>query len=97
MWHGIIKAEHADEYVEYVEATGIREYRNVTGNLSTKILRRIDGDICHIWTVTEWNDIESIKQFAGEDYEKAKYYPEDEKYLLEFEEKVTHYKTFEYH
>jgi len=39
-------------------------------------------------------DLESIQKFAGNDYEKAKYYPEDEKYLLEFEEKVNHYETY---
>ena len=47
-------------------------------------------------TVTGWDNLESIKAFAGEDYEKAVYYPEDKKYLLEFEEKVIHCETFEY-
>ncbi len=36
----------------------------------------------------------SIINFAGEDYEKARYYPEDKEYLLEFEEAVNHYETF---
>jgi len=44
--------------------------------------------------VTEWTNIEAIKRFAGEDYEKAKYYPEDSGILLEFEEKVIHYETY---
>ncbi len=35
--------------------------------------------------------IESVKKFAGKNYAKAKYYPEDEKYLLEFEPEVEHY------
>ena len=95
-WHGMTKAEHADEYLEYAEKTGISEYKHVGGNLSAKILRRVEGDICHFLTVTEWDSYESIKEFAGEDYEKAKYYQEDKKYLLEFEEKVVHYETYEY-
>ncbi|HRX28663.1 MAG TPA: hypothetical protein P5235_04710 [Saprospiraceae bacterium] len=95
IWHGITKAEHADEYLKYIEATGLTDYRNVKGNLSAKILRRIEDDICHFLTVTEWNNFESIKQFAGENYEKARYYDKDRKYLLEFEEKVIHYETFE--
>lgn len=37
--------------------------------------------------------MEAIKKFAGEDYEKARYYPEDKDYLLEFEEKVAHYEV----
>jgi len=96
IWHGITKAEHADEYLKYVEQTGISDYRNIEGNISAKILRRIDGDICHFITITEWDSYESIRKFAGEDFEKAKYYEEDKKYLLEFEENVIHYDTFDY-
>ena len=95
IWHGITKKEHADEYLQYVKETGLSDYRSVEGNLSAKILRKIEGDICHFITITEWDSLESIVAFAGEDYEKARYYPEDEKYLLKFEEKVTHYETFQ--
>lgn len=96
IWHGMTKAEHADEYLKYVEETGMKEYRTVEGNLSAKLLRRIEGDTCHFLTVTEWNSYDSIKKFAGEDYQRAKYYPEDKKFLLSFEEFVTHYETIEY-
>ena len=90
------KAEHAEEYLRYVEETGIADYRNVEGNLSARILRRIEGDICHFLTVTEWDSYESIKKFSGDDFENARYFEEDKKYLLEFEEKVVHYETFEF-
>ncbi|MBO0353396.1 hypothetical protein J0656_05145 [Muricauda ruestringensis] len=96
IWHGMTKSKHADEYLKYVEETGLSDYRNVDGNLSAKILRRIDGDKCHFLTITEWNSYESIKKFAGDDFENARYYEEDKKYLLEFEKNVTHYETFEY-
>lgn len=96
MWHGKTKTEHADEYLKYVEKTGVSDYKKTKGNLSVKILRRIDGDICHFLTVTEWDSYDSIRKFAGEEYCKAKYYEEDQKYLLEFEENVIHYETFEY-
>lgn len=95
MWHGITKTEHADQYLNYIKETGLSGYRSVDGNLSAKILRRIEGNICHFLTITEWDSYESIREFAGEDFEKAKYYSEDEKYLLEFEENVVHYETFE--
>jgi heme-degrading monooxygenase HmoA len=96
IWHGTTRAEHADEYLEYVIETGVADYKNTPGNLSVEILRRIDGDVCHFWTVTKWESIENIKKFAGEDYEKARYYEEDKKYLLEFEPHVIHCETFEF-
>jgi heme-degrading monooxygenase HmoA len=54
------------------------------------VLRRIEGDVCHFMTLTFWESREAIKAFAGDNIEVAKYYPEDEKYLLEFEPTVTH-------
>ena len=93
IWHGRTRAEDADAYLAYIQDTGLKEYRSTHGNISAKILRRIEGDVCHFLTVSEWNSIDSIRNFAGDDYENAKYYKEDKKYLLEFEEKVNHYET----
>ena len=95
-WHGVTRAEHADEYLQYIVETGVAGYKSIPGNLGVEILRRVEGDRCHFWTVTKWDNYESIKKFAGEEYEKAKYYPEDEKYLLEFEPNVIHCETFEF-
>ena len=96
IWHGKTLAEHAYDYMEFLRVSGVSDYKNTPGNLSVKILRRIEGDICHFWTITEWDSYESIRKFAGEDYEKAKYYPDDGKFLLEFEPNVIHCETFHF-
>jgi hypothetical protein len=49
--------------------------------------------VTHFITLTFWRDIDSIKAFAGEEVETAKYYPEDADYLLEFEPTVVHYEV----
>ncbi len=94
--HGVTKAEHADEYLEFLEKTGIIDYKKTPRNLSVGILRRVAGGVCHFWTVTKWDSLENIKKFAGEDYEKARYYEEDKYYLLEFEPHVIHCETFKF-
>ncbi|MCK9208145.1 MAG: hypothetical protein M0P66_13625 [Salinivirgaceae bacterium] len=96
IWHGITKTEDAEMYLKYIEDTGIADYKKIKGNLSAKILRRIENNICHFLTITEWDSYESIKQFAGENFEKARYYEGDKKYLLAFEGNVIHYETFIY-
>ena len=93
IWHGKTKKEIADDYKNYVIKTGVKDYLQTKGNLNVQIWQREEGDETHILTVTNWKDLDSIKDFAGKDYEKAKYYPEDEKCLLELEEKVQHYNT----
>lgn len=93
IWHGITPVAKADEYVEFLNKTGVKDYRATEGNLAAYVLRRIEGEQAHFLTLTFWDSVESIKKFAGEDYEKARYYPEDKDFLLEFEEKVAHYEV----
>ncbi|RYY99804.1 MAG: antibiotic biosynthesis monooxygenase [Chitinophagaceae bacterium] len=94
IWHGRTKASDADAYLAYLRETGLKDYAATPGNLSVRVWRRLEGDICHFYTVSEWDSIGSIKRFAGEAFEQARYYEEDKKYLLEFEEHVSHFETF---
>lgn len=95
MWHGRTKSVDADAYFAFLQERAIPDYKSVAGNLSVKILRRFDGDVCHFITLTFWDDLETIKGFAGKDVEQAKYYEEDKNFLLEFEPTVTHYEVAE--
>jgi hypothetical protein len=52
IWHGRTKAEHADDYLRYIQETGVRDYKSTPGNLSCQIWRRKEDQICHFWTVT---------------------------------------------
>ena len=93
IWHGTTPVSKADQYIEFLHQTGVRDYQATEGNLGVYILRRIEGDRAHFLTLTFWDSVEAIKRFAGDDYEKARYYPEDSDFLLEFEESVTHYEV----
>ena len=93
LWHGITLASKADEYLEFLHKTGIEDYRATEGNLSVQVLRRSEGEQAHFLIITLWESVEAIKKFAGEDYEKARYYPEDQDFLLAFEETVVHYEV----
>jgi len=94
IWHGTTDAENADEYLNYLNETGIPDYRRTEGNLGAFVLRRIENDTAHFLTVSFWESLEAIKKFAGEEYEKARYYPQDKEFLLEFEPTVKHYELF---
>jgi len=95
MWHGRTKAAAADEYLEYLNRSGIPDYRRTPGNRGTWVFRRIEGDVAHFVTLTFWESRDAIRAFAGDDIQLARYYPEDKKYLLEFEPHVVHYEVFE--
>jgi heme-degrading monooxygenase HmoA len=90
MWHGATSAAKADEYLAFLQQRALPDYRNTPGNVAAFILRRADGDITHFTTVTHWESVQAIEAFAGTDISRAKYYPEDSNFLLEFEPTVQH-------
>lgn len=91
IWHGRTSRERADEYAAFLEQRAIPDYRAVPGNLDVGVLRRDEGDVTHFLTVTHWSSEQSIRSFAGTEILKAKYYPEDADFLLEFEPEVQHF------
>ena len=93
IWHGRVPTSKAKQYRDFVNARAIPDYKSVKGNLDVYILEREEGKITHFITLTFWENYEVIKSFAGDDIETPKYYPEDKDFLLEFEEKVVHYKV----
>ena len=63
------------------------------GNQGAWLLRREDGDETEFFLISLWDSFESMKAFAGTDVDKARYYPEDDEYLLEKPEKLVHYEV----
>ena len=60
MWHGVTAAERADEYLDYLNETGVPDYRETEGNRGVYVLRRIEGDKAHFLTVSFWGSIEEV-------------------------------------
>jgi len=90
-WRGVTRAADADEYLAYLHATGLAEYRQAPGNRGVLALRRLEGDRAEFLLVTLWDSEEAVRRFAGPDPERAVFYPEDDRFLLERGERVTHY------
>ena len=94
IWHGLTKAARADAYLEFLKERAVPDYQKIPGNRGVFILRRLDGDEAHFLTLTHWDSLEVIEAFAGANISRAKYYPEDAQFLLEFEPTVEHYELY---
>jgi hypothetical protein len=77
--------------VEYLVVTGVRESRAVPGNLGAGVLRRIDGDRAEFLFISLWDSMDAVRSFAGDEPERAVFYPEDVGFLVERDETVRHY------
>ena len=93
VWHGVTTADKADEFSEYIKETGVPGLQGTAGNRGVYVLRRLEGDRTHFVMISLWESREAIARFAGADIEKARYYPEDEAFLLELEPTVKHYEV----
>ncbi len=91
IWHGRTPRGVADEYAAFLARRAIADYRAVPGNLEAAVYRRDEADVTHFLTVSRWVNEDAIRAFAGDELFKAKYYPEDTGYLLEFEPEVQHF------
>ena len=93
IWSGKVRREDGDAYVAYIQETGIAEYKATTGNQGAWLLRRDDGDLAEIITFSLWDSLDAVRGFAGDDVEKAVFYPEDDRYLVERDLTVRHYEV----
>lgn len=93
IWHGVTAAGHYEAYWDFLHRRAIPDYQAVAGNRGVRLFRRLEGDRAHFLTLSYWDSLEAIRAFAGEDIARAKYYPEDAAYLLEFEPTVLHYEV----
>ena len=83
VWRGATRAADAEAYAAYVEQC-------LDGERAL-VLQRLDGDRAEIETIIFFDSLDVVRSFAGEDVARARFYPEDDRYLVERDLTVTHY------
>jgi len=90
-WDGCTTAAQADEYTEYIQRTGVADLAATEGNRGVWLLRRSEGDRVRFRVVSLWDSMDAVRRFAGDDAQKARYYPDDARYLFALEPDVEHF------
>lgn len=93
-WHGQTRIEDAAAYERFLRERAAPDYASIAGLIHAVFSRRDEGDIAHFLLVTFWEDMAAVAAFAGSDPAKAKYYPEDDRYLLEKETNALNHEVF---
>lgn len=93
-WTGRIRSAQQEEYVDYIAGTGLDDYARTPGNLGFEMLLRDLGDgETEVSTLSWWASMDAIRAFAGDTPELARYYPEDDKYLVHRPLHVEHHRV----
>jgi heme-degrading monooxygenase HmoA len=93
IWRGAVRAADATAYASYIQQTGIEGYKATPGNRGAWMLWRLDGEQAEVITLSFWDSREAIQGFAGQDIEKAVFYPEDDRFLVDRDLTVHHYEV----
>lgn len=92
-WEGAVRADAADEYLTYLDRTGFASFRATPGNRGFLALRHIDGERCDYLILSLWDSLDAVKAFAGEVYETAVFYPEDDRFLVARDDTCRHFEV----
>jgi heme-degrading monooxygenase HmoA len=93
IWKGAVRRGDGDAYARYMRETGVAAYARTPGNRGVWMLRRDVEDRTEFVMFTLWDSLAAVKAFAGEDYETAVFYPEDDRFLVERDLTATHYQV----
>jgi heme-degrading monooxygenase HmoA len=93
IWKGAVRRTDGDAYAEYMRETGVAGYARTAGNHGAWMLRRDVDNRTEFLMFTLWDSLEAVKAFAGEDYETAVFYPEDDRFLVDRELRAEHYEV----
>ena len=93
IWHGWTTPENAGAYEEFLHTKMFPSIHRVPGYLGADLLRRDEGDRVAFITITRFESLDAIREFAGEEYERAVVEPEARALLARFDERSTHYEV----
>ena len=91
IWRGAVQRREADAYAQYMAGTGVPAYSSTPGNRGVWMLRRDVGEHTEFVMFTLWDSLDAVKAFAGDEYQTAVFYPEDDRFLVERDLEATHY------
>jgi heme-degrading monooxygenase HmoA len=95
IWHGYTTLENADAYEALLKSeifVGIKN-RNIAGYQGIQLFRRNVGDEIEFITIMWFDSLDSVKAFAGEDYEAAVVPPQARALLKRFDARSQHYEV----
>ncbi len=95
IWHGWTTAANADAYEALLKEeifVGIRD-RRIPGYGGIQLLRRDLADEVEFVTMMKFDNLDAVRDFAGEDYPAAVVPPRARELLTRFDDRSQHYEV----
>jgi antibiotic biosynthesis monooxygenase (ABM) superfamily enzyme len=93
MWRGWTATENADAYERFLLSELFPSMRDVPGFRGADVLRRPEGDEVAFVTLTRFDSLDDIREFAGREYEAPVLEPQALALLSRYDERALHFDT----
>lgn len=90
-WAGIAKAHCAEAYVEHLSNDTFPALRKLPGFIDASVLRRSVPAGVEFLIVTNWQSIDAIRAFAGDQVDVAVVPPNVRDMMVDYDRHVRHY------
>lgn len=90
-WTGLARRDRADEYVSHLQNDTFRKIKTINGFKAAHILKREVDEGTEFLIITEWENIEAIKEFAGTNFDVAVVPQLVQEIMIRYDDKVRHY------
>jgi hypothetical protein len=92
VWKGYGTPAGVDRYCrEHFQNSVLPHLRSIDGFVEARVLTRAGRDETEVVVATVWASLDSVKAFAGENYEAAVVEPVVRELLSRFDDRVAHF------
>jgi hypothetical protein len=93
LWRGWTATENGDAYEQFLLSELFPSMRSISGFRGADVLRRLEGDEVAFVTLTRFDSLNHIREFAGDDYEVPVLEPQALALLSRYDERALHFDT----
>lgn len=90
-WRGLAKKENAASYIAHLRNDTFPTLKAIKGFISASILQKESNEGTWFLIITEWESLEAIRQFAGDEPTVAVVPPLVQQLMIRYDEQVEHY------
>jgi heme-degrading monooxygenase HmoA len=94
-WKGITSIENSNSYIKHLLEDTFPQLSKIKGFKKASILKRVINDSVEFLIITQWESINSIMKFSGENTEVAVVPLKAQKLMTSYDLKVSHYEKIE--
>ncbi len=92
-WTGTTTKEKAAEYIIHLQTETFEQIKAISGFVSARILKRVVDDGIEFLVITEWETLDAIRKFAGENPDTAVVPPIVQAMMIKYDKLVRHYEV----